>query len=190
MKSLVIAAASSISLLATALNAAAQSDVKIGQLVIEAPWTRATPGGAKVGVGYVAIANLSEEEDRLRTARSPIAERVEIHAMMMNGGVMRMRELKQGLLLKPRAITELRPGGYHLMLIGLKRPIKEGDELALELTFEKAGTAKLSMLAAGIGATKSPYGGIGAAGGSNSGTAGSAPAGHDPAAKGSAKGSN
>ncbi len=149
--------------------------VEAGDLLIDTPWTRATPGGAKVGAGYMTIVNRSEAADRLVAGKSDIAERVEIHTMTMEGGVMRMRELKDGLVLAPKSITELKPGGYHVMLIGLKKAIAKGDKVAVQLTFEKAGSVDLTFTAAAIGA-KSPPGrpaDAGAAGGSRSGSAGS-----------------
>lgn len=149
--------------------------VQVGQLLIDQAWTRATPGGAKVGAGYMSIINSGETADRLVAGKSDIAERVEIHTMTMEGGVMRMRKLTAGLVLAPKSITELKPGGYHVMLIGLKRSIAEGEAIPLELTFEKAGTAEVVLEAAAIGA-QSPPGkpaGAGDAAGSHSGVAGS-----------------
>jgi copper(I)-binding protein len=161
---------------------ATAADVQVGSLVIEAPWSRATPGGAKVGAGYLAVVNTGDNADRLVSASSDIAERVEIHTMTMENGVMRMRRLKDGLVLHPQEVTELKPGGHHIMFIGLKRPIKKDDELAVELVFEKAGKVQLKFVAAGIGATQAPGAGdIGPAGGSHSGVGGS----HDGRAKGS-----
>ena len=165
-------------MLATAISGAVAKGadaVEAGQLLIEQAWTRATPGGAKVGAGYMSIINHGNAADRLIAGESEIAERVEIHTMTMENGVMRMRQLKEGLVLAPKSITELKPGGYHLMLIGLKKAIKQGDSIALQLTFEKAGTVDLTLAAAAIGA-KSPPGepaGAGEAAGSRSGGAGS-----------------
>jgi len=169
MKHLRLFAMAIVTALLASPAAAGTGDVTTGSLVIEAPWTRATPGGAKVGAGYLSIVNTGKEDDRLKSATSPIAERVEIHTMTMDGGVMRMRRLDDGLLLKAQSVTELRPGGYHLMLIGLKQPIKKGAQLPVQLQFVKAGTVDVIMKAAGIGATQSPHGGIGPAGGSSSG---------------------
>ncbi|MBU2532574.1 MAG: copper chaperone PCu(A)C [Alphaproteobacteria bacterium] len=130
------------------------AEAKAGNLIIDTPWTRATPGGAKVGAGYMAIINTAGEVDRLTGAASPIAERVEVHSMSMDNGVMRMRRIDEGLEIKPRSVTALKPGGYHLMFIGLKKKIAEGDEIPVELTFEKAGTVDLKLTAAAIGAMK------------------------------------
>ena len=148
-------------------------DVQVGNLVIESPWSRATPGGAKLGVGYLAIVNIGDKPDQLRAISSPIAERVEIHTTNMQGGVMRMRKIEGGLELKPQEVTELKPGGLHLMFIGLKQPIKEGDEFPVQLVFANAGKVDLTFIAAGIGAAHGPKRpGLEAARGSNSGVTG------------------
>ena len=131
-------------------------DVQVGKLVIEAPWSRATPGGAKLGVGYLAIVNIGDKPDKLVAASTAIADRVEIHSTEMQGGVMRMRQIEGGLLLKAQEVTELKPGGIHLMFIGLKRPIRKGEQLPVQLTFEIAGKVNLSFVAAGIGARQPP----------------------------------
>lgn len=159
--------------------AKAADAIEAGQLLIDQAWTRATPGGAKVGAGYMSIINRGEAADRLVAGKSDIAERVEIHTMTMDGGVMRMRQLKEGLVLAPKSITELKPGGYHIMFIGLKKAIKQGDSIALQLTFEKAGTVDLTLAAAAIGAKSPPSKppGAGEAAGSRSGAAGSGHAG-------------
>jgi len=169
---------------------AASGDLKVGNLVIQAPWTRATPGGAKVGAGYLSIVNIGKEADRLKAASSPIAARVEIHSMMMDGGIMRMRHLKDGLELKAQSVTELRPGGFHIMLIGLKRPIKKGDKLPLRLEFSEAGDVDVTLTVAGIGATTPPHGGVGPAGGSSSGKADGGAGGSNAGTSAAPKGSN
>lgn len=131
-------------------------DVQVGNLVIESPWSRATPGGAKIGAGYLAIVNIGTQPDRLTAASSPIAERVEIHSTSMDGGVMRMRKITEGLELKAQEVTEFKPGGLHLMFIGLKQQIKKGDKFPVRLTFASAGTVDLIFVAAAIGAKSGP----------------------------------
>lgn len=131
-------------------------DVQVGNLVIETPWSRATPGGAKLGVGYLAVVNIGDKPDKLLAASSPISERVEIHTTSMQGGVMRMRQIEGGLELKAQEVTELKPGGAHLMFIGLKKPIAKGDALPVQLTFAIAGKVDVSFIAAGIGAKRPP----------------------------------
>lgn len=137
----------------TALAGAASAyDVKMGPLVIENPWSRATPAGAKVAVGYVAIKNTGSEPDRLVGGSSELAGRVEVHQMSVTNGVMQMRPVPDGLELKPGATTDLKPGGYHLMMMDLKRPLKEGETVKGTLTFERAGTVPVEFQVESIGA--------------------------------------
>jgi copper(I)-binding protein len=125
---------------------------KIGDLVIEAPWARATPGGAKVGGGYAKITNTGKEPDRLIGGSLPIAGEVEIHEMAMANNVMKMRRLADGLEIKPGQTVELKPGGYHIMFMGLKAPLKAGQPVKGTLVFQKAGTVEVEFRVAPIGA--------------------------------------
>ena len=121
-------------------------------IVVENPFSRATPGGAKIGVGYMTITNKGTTADRLVSASSPSAAAVEIHEMKMDDGVMRMRELAAGLPIEAGKSALLAPGGYHLMLMGLKAPLKEGEKVPVTLTFEKAGKVDIALDVMGIGA--------------------------------------
>lgn len=114
---------------------------------IQAPWIRATAPAAKVGGGYFSIINNSTQEDRLLGATSQIADRVEIHYMEMTDGIMKMRPIPEGLVIPAGQKIELAPGGYHLMLIGLKQPVKQNDTVAVALKFEKAGIINIVLLA-------------------------------------------
>ncbi|WP_406600746.1 copper chaperone PCu(A)C [Microvirga rosea] len=125
--------------------------VKIGDLTIEQPWSRATPGGAKVGGGYLRITNTGKEPDRLVGGSFPLAERVEIHEMSMVDNVMRMKPVDGGLDIAPGASVELKPGGYHLMFMDLKEPLKDGQSLKGTLVFEKAGTVEVTYTVRGMG---------------------------------------
>lgn len=133
--------------------------VKAGPLTIEAPWIRATPGGAKVAGGYLKITNAGKELDRLVGGSMEAAGRVEVHEMALDNGVMRMRHLAKGLEIKPGESIELKPGGYHLMFMDLKRGLKEGETAKGTLAFEKAGTIEVEYRVRPIG------GGAPAAGG-------------------------
>ncbi|MBV9064474.1 MAG: copper chaperone PCu(A)C, partial [Methylobacteriaceae bacterium] len=124
----------------TAVAQPAQAPVKVGALAIEAPWLRATPGGAKVGAGYLRITNAGSEADRLTGAAMPLSTRGEVHEMTMQNGVMHMEPLPQGLAIPPGKTVELKPGGYHLMFLDLKGALKQGDNVDVTLTFEKAGS--------------------------------------------------
>ncbi len=125
---------------------------KIGSLVIEDPWARATPGGARVAGGYLKIVNTGQTADRLVGGSLAVASTVEMHQMAMSDNVMKMRRLEQGLEIRPGQIMELKPGGYHLMFIGLREGLKQGETVKGTLVFEKAGTVEVEYRVAPIGA--------------------------------------
>jgi periplasmic copper chaperone A len=126
---------------------------KDGTILIQNLWTRATPNGAKVAGGFITITNKGTTPDRLLSASAKTAERVEIHEMAMNNGVMKMRELDKGLEIKPGETIELKPGGYHLMLMDIKEPAMEGGKIEGTLVFEKAGIIDIFLHVRAIGAT-------------------------------------
>lgn len=140
---------------ATTLAVAEHKHAKIGDLELKQTWTRQTPPAAKVGAAYMIIEN-SGDADRLISAQSPIAERVEIHMMEMNDGVMKMREMENGLPVEANGATTLEPGGLHLMLMGLKEPIEVDKMVPITITFEKAGTVETEFKVYAIG--KVPHG--------------------------------
>ena len=127
-------------------------EVKAGDLVITQAWTRATPGGAKIGGGYLTIENKGSAPDRLIGGSADVAGKVEVHEMAMNDGVMTMRPLEKGLAIEPGKTVKLAPGGYHLMMFDLKSPLKQGEKLPVTLEFEKAGKVQVSLDVAGVGA--------------------------------------
>jgi periplasmic copper chaperone A len=127
-------------------------DVKAGDLVISQAWSRATPNGAKIGGGYLTIENKGSAPDRLIGCSSDLAGSVQVHEMTVINGVMKMRPLDGGLTIDPGKTVKLAPGGYHLMLMELKGPLKQGDKLPVMLEFEKAGKVQVSLDVAGIGA--------------------------------------
>src|SRR5579872_6293206 len=127
-------------------------DVKVGNLVITQAWSRATPGGAKVGGGYLTITNQGPTPDRLIGGSSEVAAKVQVHEMSMNNGVMTMRPVEQGLVIEPGKTVKLSPGGFHLMLLDLKGPLKQGEKVPVTLEFERAGKISLMFDVEGIGA--------------------------------------
>ncbi|CCE01975.1 conserved exported hypothetical protein [Bradyrhizobium sp. STM 3809] len=141
----------------TFLAPAAADEVKAGDLVITQPWSRATPGGAKTGAGYLTIENKGSAPDRLVGVSGEIAGKIEIHEMAVTNGVMTMRPLNQGLTIEPGKTVALAPGGYHLMLMELKSPLKQGDKLPVTLEFEKAGKVAVTLDVQAVGA-KGPGG--------------------------------
>jgi copper(I)-binding protein len=140
-------------LVTSAFTVPAQAgDAKAGDLVITQAWSRATPNGAKIAGGYLTIENKGAAADRLVGGSAEIVGKVEIHEMAMNDGVMTMRPLDKGLAIESGKTVKLAPGGYHLMLMDLKGPFKQGDKVPLTLEFEKAGKVTLSLDVQGVGA--------------------------------------
>lgn len=137
--------------LALMAPAALAADYKAGAIEIDHPWARATPGGAKVGAGYLKLTNSGATADRLVGATAAAAGRVEIHEMSMDNGVMKMRPVKDGVEVKPGETVELKSGGYHLMMMDLKQPLKAGDHVKGTLTFEKAGAVDVEFAVEGVG---------------------------------------
>ena len=127
-------------------------EIKAGDLVISQAWSRATPAGAKTGGGYLAIENKGGAADRLVGASGDVAGKIEIHEMTMNDGVMKMRPLDKGLAIEPGKTVKLAPGGYHLMMMDLKSPLKQGDKVPVTLEFEKAGKVQVTLDVQGVGA--------------------------------------
>ena len=138
--------------LAYFLAPALAQEVKAGDLVITQAWSRATPGGAKVAGGYLTIQNKGSAADRLIGGAADVADKVQVHEMATTNGVMTMRPLDKGLSIEPGKTVKLAPGGYHLMLLDLKSPLKQGDKVPVTLEFEKAGKVKLTFDVQGVGA--------------------------------------
>jgi copper(I)-binding protein len=140
-------------LVSTMLAAPARAEeVKAGDLVITQAWSRATPGGAKIGGGYLTIENKGAAPDRLIGVAGEVAGKIEVHEMAMKDGVMTMRPIDKGLTIEPGKTVKLAPGGYHLMMFDLKSPLKQGDKVPVTLEFEKAGKVTVSLDVQGIGA--------------------------------------
>lgn len=121
-----------------------------GDLQLEKPWARATPPGASVGGGYLVIRNKGAAGDRLVGVSSPASARMEMHEMTMEKDIMRMREVK-GIDVPAKGAAELKPGGFHLMFMELKAPLKLGDKVPVTLKFEKAGEVKAEFAVESMG---------------------------------------
>jgi copper(I)-binding protein len=117
---------------------------------IERAWARATPGAAKTGAVYLRI-ELSQD-DRLMGLYSPVAEETALHSHLDVNGVMQMRAIKDGLAVTAGETVELKPGGTHAMLMGLKRPLVAGESFPLTLFFEKAGARDVTVKVERLGA--------------------------------------
>jgi copper(I)-binding protein len=119
-------------------------------------WSRATPPAAPAAVGFVTIKNNGAADDKLMSASSPWAGRVEIHSMSIENGVMKMREMKDGVLVKAGASVTLAPGALHLMLVDLKRPLTAGAAVPVTLVFAKAGAVNVTLAVGAIDASGPP----------------------------------
>ena len=133
--------------LAALLLAAAAS--ALAQVKVEQPWARPTVEGQMAGGAFLKIQNVGGA-DRLLSASSSAAGMVQLHSMAMEGDVMKMREV-EAIDLPAGKTVELKPGGLHLMLMGLKSPLKEGSKVPLTLKFEKAGEVKVEVPVAAKG---------------------------------------
>jgi copper(I)-binding protein len=138
MKSILLAV-----MLAIAASAASAHDYNAGSLEIKQPWSRATPKGASVASGYLKITNTGTAPDRLIGGSVDSARKFEIHQMTMEGGVAKMRQLPNGLEIKPGDTVELKPGSFHLMFVGIKQPFEQGKPVKGTLEFEKAGKVEV-----------------------------------------------
>ncbi|MBI3197689.1 MAG: copper chaperone PCu(A)C [Rhodospirillales bacterium] len=137
--------------LSGAPGAAASANYTLGGIEIGSPWARASSHATGNGGGFFTLANKGLVPDRLIAASSPAAERVEIHAIKVEGGDLRMRQRENGLALPPGTTLTLKPRGYHLLLIGLKTPLEQGSRAAVTLTFENAGSIDIELVAAAPG---------------------------------------
>ena len=122
-----------------------------GDLQIRHPWSRATPPGASVGVGYLEIRNNGAHADRLLSASSPAAKRVEMHVTEHAGEVAKMRQLRVFEVPGRERLT-LEPSGAHLMLVDLLQPLKKGERFAMTLRFERAGEIEVQFEVQEMGA--------------------------------------
>jgi len=127
---------------------------------VEKPWARATPGGASTGAVYMTLDNKSNAADRLVGASTDVAATVQVHEMSMENGTMKMREVAGGLAIPAGGSVVLKPGAYHVMLIGLKKPLKAGNSFPLTLKFEKAGEVAVTVPVEAMGATDAPMPGM------------------------------
>lgn len=129
------------------------SSYRSGSLTVDSPWARETAAGQSAGGAFLIISNKGRQADRLVSATSPAAREVQIHTMSMDGGVMRMRQLKQGIEIPAGKTVELKPGGYHIMLMGLKQPLSRGSSVPLTLTFQKAGQVRVELAVMPVGSS-------------------------------------
>lgn len=149
MRAFFVAPFIALSLTLAACNPAAapiapEAEAPAGRLEIRDAWAAPTPGGVNVSAGYLTIVNAAGEADRLVSASSPRAGRVEVHEVVMTGDVMQMRPAA-AIEIAPGAEVALAPGGMHLMFYEITTPFAEGEEVLVTLTFEHAGAVDVSL---------------------------------------------
>ena len=138
-------------LIASVLSAASfAQDAKVGAITVGHPWARATPGAVKNSAAFMVFDNKGAA-DKLIGVSGDIAKDIQIHSMITEAGVMKMREIKS-LDIPANGKTELKSSGFHVMLIGLKDGLKEGATFPLKLQFEKAGEVTVLVKAEKPGA--------------------------------------
>lgn len=127
-------------------------DVTFGALELNGPFARATLPNAPVAGGFLTIVNTGAEDERLVSVSVDFAKEGQIHEMAMEGDVMKMRQLPEGLVIPAGETVTLEPGGLHLMFMGLTQPLVEGETVPVTLTFEKAGTTTIDLHIGGAAA--------------------------------------
>lgn len=145
LKEVTFASALTIAALYTIADGHAH-EIKFKDLVIEHPWTRQSPMAANVMAGFMKITNNGKEDDRLLKATVEITAIVQLHDMKMEGDVMKMSELPNGIVIPAGATVELKPKSLHVMFMDIKSAPKEGQEIKGTLTFEKAGTVEIEYV--------------------------------------------
>jgi copper(I)-binding protein len=131
----------------------AQAQTSTNPMVVDHPWARATPRGAKTGAVYLTLVNHGGAPDRLLSATTPLADKVQFHSVSEENGVSHMREMKS-VEINPGGKITFSPGGMHIMLVGLKQPLKQGQSFSMTFIFEKAGKEDVTVPIAGIGAMR------------------------------------
>jgi periplasmic copper chaperone A len=134
-------------MLAVGSSAAAES-TQAGSLMIEQPWARPTIGEATNSAAYMTVSNGGDKPDRLTGVKTAIAADAMLHESRMEGDVMKMVHLHDGLEVAAHGTAELKPLGAHVMLMGLKRPLKEGETFPLTLTFANQGDVTVTVTVA------------------------------------------
>lgn len=127
---------------------------KQGNITVSNPFARATAGKATAGGSFLTIMNAGDA-DRLLAASTKVGAVNELHTHIKEGDVMKMRQVEY-IDIPSHGMVELKPGGYHIMMMQLDKPLKEGEKFPLELTFEKAGTVTVEVSVGAIGAKAMP----------------------------------
>ncbi|MDA1100855.1 MAG: copper chaperone PCu(A)C [Proteobacteria bacterium] len=139
-----------LTIVATAMAPATAAEYRIGDITIVNPWARATPGVPRNGGAYLTIMG-GASDDELIDIETDVAGRSELHGHKNENGVMKMHAVN-GLEIPAKGMATLKPGGYHIMLMKLKGPLKEGESFAMDLHFAKAGKITVEVKIMGVGA--------------------------------------
>ncbi|WP_206118773.1 copper chaperone PCu(A)C [Chromobacterium fluminis] len=121
-------------------------EFKLGDMKIGHPWSRAMPESSPTGGVYLSLNNRGKTADKLLSASTPRAAKAELHTHLNDNGVMRMREVAGGVAVAAGQEVKFAPGSYHVMLMGLKQPLRVGDRFPLTLRFEKAGSVTVEVV--------------------------------------------
>ena len=130
--------------------------IHLGPINISAPFTRATLPNAPVGGGFLTIENTGDTDDRLVSVAATVSGAVQLHEMAMQGDVMKMRELPDGITIPAGETITLAPGGLHIMFMGLTQAFTEGETVPVTLTFEHAGAVEVALPVLGAAADAAP----------------------------------
>ena len=136
------------------------TDYDVGSIHIANPWARVVPKGAKTAAGYLTVTNKGTAPDRLTCVSIAVAAKCEVHSMTMDNGVMNMRFLPDGLVIKPGETVAFKPDSFHLMFVDLNAPLEAGKTVKGTLKFEQAGTVDVEYALAPVGATQAPMSGM------------------------------
>ena len=125
-------------------NTVSAHDYKVGDLTVMHPWARATAKSAKTGAAYLTISNSGATDDTLVEAKSDVSRKTQIHQSSMKDGMMKMEHIGR-IAVPAGGKAELKPGGYHIMLMGLKAPLEADAEFPLTLVFERSGEVTVTV---------------------------------------------
>ncbi|MGI9403624.1 MAG: copper chaperone PCu(A)C [Hyphomicrobium sp.] len=140
-----LAATLAVAAVTAVLSAAIAQEYKAGSLMIDRPWARPTIGSSKNSAAYMTLSNNGDSADKLLAVKSDAAEHVALHESRMDGEIMRMVPVKDGIEVPPHGEVELKPLGLHVMLMGLHKPLKEGEKFPMTLVFAKQGDVKVEV---------------------------------------------
>lgn len=146
MKNAYLTAMAAATLAVTAFSTLAIAhEYKAGSLTIDHPWARPSIGSAKNGAVYMKLENHGDTGDTLVEAKSDVAETISLHESQMDGDIMRMVPVEGGIKVPAHGSAALKPLGLHVMLIGLREPLKKGETFPMTLVFENQGEVPIDV---------------------------------------------